>query len=277
MLKTLKKVANAVGLDVDVHRHRTGAEARYYVFSLGEDRWATHRLRGEVYVSDNKSGLCGAYINGGGDDHDVTATLTFPHVGYLAVSLVGVPKPLMAKLGFTGKWSDKREISLRVFDHGIWWSLWMNPDVWKSTDPKWRKGAWHPLDTIFGIQKLSREDKDAPVTVMIPMPEGQYTASVQMSTRYYTRPRWPFEVGPSILFVKQRSHDTEIPGGIPEPGKGENSYDCGDDALFASSGPAESVEDAIGKVVASVLRTRMKRQGHYGWHRKSDVAELVTA
>jgi hypothetical protein len=267
MLGMLKKVANAVGLDVDVHRYSSGRETRYYVFPLGESRWGSDRLRGEVYVSDNRPGLCGAYINGGGDDHDVTATLAFPYVGYLAVSLVGVPKPLMAKLGFTGKWDDKREISLRVFDHGVWWTTWMNPDMSKSTDPKWRRGSWHPLDTIFGRQSLSREDKDEPVTVTIPMPEGQYTATTQMSTRYYTRPRWPFEAGPDVMFIKQRSHDTEIPGGIPEPGKGEDAWNCGDDALYAQSGPAESVEHAIGNVVASVLRTRMKRQGHHGWNR----------
>jgi hypothetical protein len=57
----------------------------------------------------------------------------------------------------------------------------------------------------------------------------------------------------------------DIPGGIGMPGKGENDYDIDDDAVYGLSSSESTIEGAIGKVVASVLGTRMKRSGHHGW------------
>jgi hypothetical protein len=51
----------------------------------------------------------------------------------------------------------------------------------------------------------------------------------------------------------------DIPGGIPHNGKGENSWDCGDDGLWGCGG--DTVEEAIGHAVSSVLRSR-RRYGH---------------
>jgi hypothetical protein len=50
--------------------------------------------------------------------------------------------------------------------------------------------------------------------------------------------------------------DVKIPGGIPHQGKGENAWDCGDDATFGLGCSARTVPEAIGEVVAVCLKDR---------------------
>jgi hypothetical protein len=61
---------------------------------------------------------------------------------------------------------------------------------------------------------------------------------------------------------------------VPFPGKGENSWDCGEDASYGFGCAAETLEEGIGKFVASKLRDR-GRNGGRGWtptedHRPKD-------
>jgi hypothetical protein len=48
---------------------------------------------------------------------------------------------------------------------------------------------------------------------------------------------------------------------VPFPGKGENSWDCGEDATHGYYGPAASIEDAVGNLVTSTLKRRRKYGG----------------
>lgn len=50
-----------------------------------------------------------------------------------------------------------------------------------------------------------------------------------------------------------------IPKGIPFAGKGENSWDCGDDGLFGIGG--DSIDDAIRRAQEAVTERR-RRYGH---------------
>ncbi len=56
--------------------------------------------------------------------------------------------------------------------------------------------------------------------------------------------------------------DIEIPGGIPIPGKGENSWDCEDDAIYAQTQPVSPTSPCLREIVddlaLSVLRRRMQ-------------------
>lgn len=51
---------------------------------------------------------------------------------------------------------------------------------------------------------------------------------------------------------------------IPVPGKGENSWDCGEDATYAFSCMADSVEDGIASLVRSIL-VRRRKYGGRNW------------
>jgi hypothetical protein len=52
--------------------------------------------------------------------------------------------------------------------------------------------------------------------------------------------------------------------GLPVPGKGENSYDCDEDAVFGGSIPARNADEACGRIVGSVMHDRARRAGP-GW------------
>ncbi len=160
--------------------------------------------------------------------------------------------------------------------------LWRNGHCWSSDDKHklpWAGNGWGKLidlaDLVLGkMKRLSWEHEPELVTkraVWVCLPEGRYPAKVTV-----TRQRW---VRSRRLALEQRWPDLatepvycpylEIPGGIPEPGKGENSWDCGDDAIFGSSLPS-SLELPMPyllakKVAESVMRRRHSYGGGYNY------------
>lgn len=136
------------------------------------------------------------------------------------------------------------------YEKSLWWSLWARRYESRRKDPWWKRTHCIQFDDLlFGRAKYSDEVLSEH-EVLIPMPEGSYPAKVKMETHTWKRPRWFAHSGTYA--------NVDIEGGIPFMGKGENSWDCGEDGLYGSSMPAESVEEAIGKTVASVLESRRK-------------------
>lgn len=142
----------------------------------------------------------------------------------------------------------QREISLRVFDNKVWFTLWMNPDSWSSKEPRWRRFTFDPESIVFGAKRYSEENART-MQVLVPMPEGAYPATLTMFDGVW-RDRF------RRLVIARAQVD--IPGGIPFEGKGENSWDCGEDATYGMTTPAELPEEAIAAVVKSVMRERRK-------------------
>jgi len=117
-----------------------------------------------------------------------------------------------------------------------------------------RQGAFHPIDFIFGRTTYS----EIPISdhkVEIPMPEAVYPATVRLVEAQWRRPRWPF------VWYRVRRAEVTPDKGIPFPGKGENSWDCGEDATYSLTCVASTVEESIGKMVESVMRSRLRHGG----------------
>jgi hypothetical protein len=147
-----------------------------------------------------------------------------------------------------------REISLRIHDWALWWTLWRDPmGGWSRSIPRWRQGCFNVLDAVLGRTRYSCETLSEH-KVSIPMPEGPYPATLRLEKATWTRPRWFRQV------IFRASVDMAIP--IPHEGKGENSWDCGKDALHGMTCPAKTVEDAVAEVVRSVLRSRRRYDGN---------------
>lgn len=144
-----------------------------------------------------------------------------------------------------------RSIGVRVFDDAIWIDVWNDDHETRRNDPWWMRGVIHPLDILLGPMKHTEEQLQVS-SAYIPMPEALYMGKARVTLDTWKRPRWPF---PS---VKAKHVQLEVPNGIPVEGKGESGYDCGEDALHGISVQADSVEEAIGKFVASVYRERRK-------------------
>jgi hypothetical protein len=150
-----------------------------------------------------------------------------------------------------------------IHDGAIWWEFWHTLNSWDCSTPVWRKGCWYPLDTFLGKQKYSKREFDSK-DIEIPMPEKPYSAKAIFEECTWKRPLW---FAKRIIRV-----DIDIPDGIPVPGKGENDWDCGEDAIYRSSLPANTVAEAIGKVVESAMRQRIK-YGGMNWRPSKEGAQ----
>jgi hypothetical protein len=107
------------------------------------------------------------------------------------------------------------------------------------------------ISSIFGKLKHSTElleERD----VKIPMPEGPYEGHVKLERTTWKRDRLPFASKVRVGSV------VDIPIGIPFEGKGENSWDCGEDGLFGCSSDEDSYPAAIAKTVEIALKYRTK-------------------
>ncbi len=145
---------------------------------------------------------------------------------------------------------DMREFSLRIMDGNVWIDHpWVRQNEWRSADPWWKKSiVLHVKDWLLGKARCD-VTTGSPFTVYVPMPEGSYRATATPETYVWRR----------RFYVPQLRRDSvklDIEGGIPHAGKGENSWDCGDDGLWGISG--ETTEKAIANAVASVLTSRRR-------------------
>lgn len=162
------------------------------------------------------------------------------------------------QVGFVeGHYPEQREISLRIHNWAIWWMLWMNDNEWRSTDPKWRRGSFHLDDFFLGQREYQEEAIGDCLDLHVTMLEGSYPVKVQRRRQTWWRKRWtgwPFR-------IVRESYSIECETGIPFPGKGENSWDCGDDALHGTAFDVATPEEACELFGQTVIRYRRKNGG----------------
>lgn len=203
-------------------------------------------------------------LGGRGDDDMLGVSVA---CGLFAFWLIINPPRLHARLlkFFRVEDYEDRTFSLSFHDRALYWNLWTPSMEWDKKKHGRRQGAFDPLDFIFGRTKYS----EIPISehvVEIPMPEGPYKATVKMAEARWRRPRWPF------IWTRLRRAEVTPLMPIPFPGKGENSWDCGEDATHSMTCGAETVDEAIGKMVASVMRDR-RRNGGENWRPQAVAAQ----
>jgi hypothetical protein len=201
-------------------------------------------------------------------EHEVMFTIGFPPFTFW-FSMTGYFSKLMNRF-FESKWmrdwntktggnhneqkySDFTLFELRIHDNALWWNFLKIDWGWSSKTPKWVDGNFNFLDFFLGRSKCTRETLSTH-EVKIPMPEGQYPATVKIERWTYKRPRW--------FATHSDGSSIDIPWGIPFEGKGENSWDCGQDGLFGKGSNSTSLPQIIGEVVQSVLHSRQKYDGN---------------
>ncbi len=147
--------------------------------------------------------------------------------------------------------TDQRTCGVTIHDWSVWIKPWSKTMEWANADPWWVRGVTLNIpDLILGRSRCETEVLRDGIPVTIPMPEGIYSAFAKIERRTWKRPRW---------FAHSRvSTWIDIPKGIPFQGKGENSWDCGDDGLFGTGADGDSIPVAVTKVRESVLRSRRR-------------------
>lgn len=154
----------------------------------------------------------------------------------------------------TDYWS--REIGVSFHSGTIWLSLWKPDGHWSSTEPKWWSFSLDLVDLTLGRSKYSKRII-ATHDATVPMPEANYPAKVTIEEATWRRPRWPFKSTHLSALI-------EVESGVPIPGKGENDWDCGEDAIFATGSSDPTVPGAVAALVKSALETR-ERYGGRNW------------
>lgn len=213
----------------------------------------------------------------GGEDNMAQVGVRLPLLGCCYVG-IRVPRKLISawiyqrrewtvRLGYVGSWvelligyddsaRDMHDYYRRARERGediSWTRLATWPGIRLSLRPRLR-------DRLLGRSTRLSEDvlvKDA--SCVVAMPEGNYAATATMTREVRGRKRWKPGQRTSV------STWIEIPKGVPVPGKGENSWDCGDDAIYGSGAEGESIGAACAKVAGSAMRQRERYGSGLAW------------
>lgn len=160
------------------------------------------------------------------------------------------------KLGDVTKRIGHRVLRFATHDGAFWWETPLaDPDGGPCDEPWYVRGDFHFVDALLGKTETKTIKTEGPTRVEVHMPEGVYTGTCEIERRLIGRPRW-FSAPQTIARI-----GLDAPHGIPFPGKGENSYDCEDDAMYMFSTEARSPADAVGQLVGRVLHLRWSRGG----------------
>lgn len=157
----------------------------------------------------------------------------------------------------------KRECSFSIYDWTIRLEPWGRWGEWRKSDPWWVRGVSFDIRRAVLGKRVYIAEEMALVPCVVPMPEGEYAAvaKVQRVTRGFSR--WFKRTGIEATL--------NIPKGIPFAGKGENSWDCGDDGLFGIGG--NGIDDAI----ANAQRSVTERRERYGRPSLESIRESLGA
>ena len=224
--------------DNDIDKYKKGS-------AFWQGRWYLTVGRFEFQVSWNfKSTFCMLEFEYGGHDvEDFGFSIGLPPVA-LWFHITGIlPKKWR-------NWHWPRATGLRIHNWSIWWNFWNDDSQSSSTDKWYRTSSFDIPDFFLGRNKYQEKTLEI-VPVKVPLPERVYDGTCKIFESTWKRSRWPFK-------KRMIRTDLEVKEGLPIMGKGENSWDCGEDAIYSSTTPSKTAEQAVGEMVESVLNARRK-------------------
>jgi len=192
------------------------------------------------------------YIEFNGGDHQIMVSFA---CGLFALWVHIDGSRLLARLPVMKPYYP-RKIGWSLFHWSFSWDIWNDDTGWAPRVPRWQHGYFAIPDFLFGRNAYTKV-AFKPIPTVIPMPEGDYPATVTFFTQTWKRPRLPWP-------KSQTGADVDIEGGIPIPGKGENSWDCDEDAYMSIGTSAGTVEEAVQDATTRVNKRR-ERYGGKNW------------
>lgn len=167
-----------------------------------------------------------------------------------------------------------RTISLQIHNATLWWNFWTNDNEWNSSTPKWRRGCFHFVEFVTGKKDYTNteiEYKD----FLLPYYEGNYKVRVVRNNAKWTMRRrlfWFMDINTDRYEVKtgymnESNEWVDVP--VPHEGKGENSWDCDEDATSSitfgvGNKNIRSLSDAAIEFWRSTMMDRI-RYGGTNW------------
>ena len=154
-----------------------------------------------------------------------------------------------------------REVQVAIHNWALWINPWSREHERMKADPWWVRGVTiHIDDLIWGKSKYHTDEVQPAERIVIELDGRQYHGTAKYERSTWKRPRWFAKVRLSTWI------DMDPKDGLPHAGKGENSWDCGDDALCGWGVNGLDKEAAIASGIEKVLKYR-RRYGN-----PSDVA-----
>jgi hypothetical protein len=158
---------------------------------------------------------------------------------------------------------DTRVFSFTIDTKEIRFQFWDTEGSWTRGQPWWYSKTFNYKQILFGKIETDKSVEDGG-SCLIPMPEKNYSGQFEI-TKYVHHYQRPLGIVRDLILGPKCHYRTTITPAepIPIPGKGENSWDCDDDAFYSSSIGGSNVEKGIGAMVESVLRTRRRHGGEH--------------
>ena len=197
----------------------------------------------------SRSCRLGLDFGGNWGDDDLLWSFALPPVSFY----FGISLPFKSSLKKLLP-SEPRECCISIHNYALWINPWSNPLEWKSKDPWWRKGKTiHFDDLLLGKVKYESSEVKPRERVEIELDGRVYRGTAKFEFSRWKRPRWFAHEKESTWIDMDRGH------GLPHAGKGENSWDCGDDAICGWGVDGHSISKAIASGIERVLEYRKKR------------------
>lgn len=248
MSKLVKRIAHRTGLPLEYTTPREGVGGTLW---WGEAYGDGSGVCVEVTRNKYKLRLADIVVGDGDYDHDVRASLYVPGLT-ASVSLRRCMHGLRKRAYAWAKVQAERNkaagrcatyayqldpmsgrhTKLSFHDGTVWVALWSNDMEWHCEDKHtwpWLTNGWEWnwswYDAIFGdSDRQERNIREC--TGWVVMPEGKYPAILKT-----WEVRWVRRFGVGRKW-KHRA-EVSVAEGIPYPGKGTTSYNCGDTATYA--------------------------------------------
>lgn len=158
----------------------------------------------------------------------------------------------------------RREISLRFHHWSFWWTFWKDTDSWSNTDSKWKSGSFDFARFFMGRHTCNWTEIRKEMRI-VSMPEGNYSVEVVQRQRIDSWERWFTKKSISWdVRVGYYENDKFVKRSIPIEGKGENSWDQGEDGTYSMSFPDRrygSFTNALLYFESEIKKDRIKRGG----------------
>ncbi len=187
----------------------------------------------------NQAGI-GFEVHKVGDDEAISTFFKIPGLSiYLGMAVPwSIAKLVLPKYG--------RRTEVYWFEDALSWFIWFDENSINRN--RLLQGSFCPRDFVLGQVNCKTEIVDEG-DCEIPMAEGVYKGRYKFETRYYSR-RW--------YSWTRNSTWIDIEEGIPYSGKGENAWDCGDNALHGTGCEGHDVAKAVRQVIRSATESRRK-------------------
>lgn len=216
----------------------------------------------------------GIELDVGGEDNTLGYSVGIPFIGTFYGHFDFLPWSVQRKLKIT----EQRSTGFKVHDGSIWFELHREAHASYYSRAYWRKktrrerwairlqdgmhASFHYVDFLLGSTKYTSEPLSEHEAV-VHLPEGDYPVLVTLERATWTRARWRDK-------VVMRADVQPMVSALPTPGKGTQSYNCGEDATFGLTCPATTVEEAVEAMRDSVMRSRENYGSGEKWRPTKD-------